>query len=809
MKKICCYLLWSITLLLFSAHNFAQRIHPNNSYDIFRQIKQLNHLTHILYLAAHPDDENTRLLAYFVHEKNYKTSYLSLTRGEGGQNLIGQELGLGLGLIRNYELNAARDIDGASQLFSSTIDFGFSKTPEETFTFWDKEKIIKETRDIIQLIKPDVIICRFPTTGEGGHGQHTASAIIGLEAFNRTIQDKNAFHPQRILFNAFKFGNRSTIKDGQFHIDIQQYQPGLGLSTGQLSGISRSIHRSQGVGTPQIVGIEKEYFEVMAGEAIIHDLIDRDISWNRVQAPQITALVDKIIQDYDFTAPYKSIPALIQLKKVIEKDVKDTFWKEEKIKDIDNLLIHCSGLMLEALSAIPETTPESNLSIKLNAIARSPQISIQDIQWNNASLMTSIALTNDELFTTHISLKIPAEQPITQPFWLSSAHLNSHYQYEFQHALDNRIVNYPELNVVVNIQGEILTIPLPLSYKYLHPLRGDVIEFLRVTPPVVINPIQDVLFLKPQQDNTLDIKLKYYQSYSNMNLLILNQEQSKVLHQIPLPAITPLKDTIIQVTIPKNIQLPSTIICAVKSQDDTYTAAQHYIKYDHIPELVYYTPAQVKIVHPEWHIPQQRIAYIHGAGDKIPETLKNIGLNVDVLPAATLNQSKVLATYNTIILGIRAYNTLEDMPTYMDQLLQYVHQGGRVIVQYNTSNNLLTQVLGPYPFTISRDRVTEENATVTFINPHDPILNTPHRITAQDFDGWVQERGLYFPTDIDTHYNLVLQMHDTGEAPLNSALMYTRYGKGIFVYTGLSFFRQIPVGHTGAIKLLINCIELK
>lgn len=807
MKK----LFWHLFLLLIggfiTTSSFCQRILPQNAYNIHRQLKQLNNLTTVLYLAAHPDDENTRLLSYLVHERNFRTYYLSLTRGEGGQNLIGQELGLDLGLIRNYELLAARDIDGAKQLFTSTIDFGFSKTPEETFSFWNKEKIILETIDIIQHIRPDVIICRFPTTGEGGHGQHTASAIIALESFNRIIKNPNYFQPERLLFNAFRFGDRNTIKDSHFPLLTQQYNPGLGQTYGQLAGISRSIHRSQGAGTPQSIGVQYEYFELMAGNPIENDIIDRNISWERVNASHIGHQINQIIASFDFTKPELSIPALEEVKKLIEKDVKDTYWKKVKLEEIDAIILSCAGLYIEALSNRPEATYNQTINIKFNAHSVIPNTNIIDVKWNGHSVFNSISLEKDVKSENDLKIILPNNLPITQPFWREKSASSAHYAYDSKYSLDNKIINFPTLECTVKINNQTYILQVPIAYKYLHPTRGDVTEYFRITPPMVINPTQEILFIKSNTNNIIECKLKAYEAYNAFTIQIRN-DKNEIIQTELLNAITPFKDTLCQIILKHPEKAGNKITLHILNGKDVYSLSQKYIKYDHLPELVTYNEASIKIVQPEWTLPNQHIAYIHGAGDKIPETLKNIGLNVDILPSESLNKLDILKNYQTIILGIRAYNTIENIEMYMDVLMRYVNDGGRLIVQYNTNNNLFTKKLGPYPFQLSRDRVTEEDAPIKILNANDPILNHPHKITSKDFEHWVQERGLYFPNNLSSEYTTVFEMNDKNEAPLNASLIYAKYGKGVFIYTGISFFRQIPAGVPGAIKLFLNCIEL-
>ncbi len=792
----------------------AQQVRPLNNNQIFEKLQQLNHLGTVLYLAAHPDDENTRLLSYWVHEQQLRTIYLSLTRGDGGQNLIGEELGTELGLIRNYELIAARKIDGAEQAFTSVIDFGYTKNPEETFRFWDKEKLVEEVKAIIKHYRPDIIVCRFPTTGEGGHGQHTASAIVAQEAFEQLKAEHYPFLPERLLFNAFKFGDRNTIKPTQFKIPTNQYNFLLGESYGEMAGRSRSIHRSQGAGTPQQIGISDEYFDLMAGTPIKYNLIDKDISWNRINATSIGKAIEQVIDNYDFQNPAKSLPALIDIRKEIEKlPASADFWKQNKLKEIDLIIFSCAGIMAELFTHKPEALQEEQIALKLKLIARAQNVELKSISFPQNSYQEEFSgqrLALDTVFEKEWDWQIPKQQAITQPYWLAAVPSTFRYQNPQQLHLPET-PNTLMAKMKLSILGETMEFDLPISYKYLSPTLGDVVQPLRIVPAVFVRPQQALIFVP----TTGKVKLQFWiQSnvgrMAKTTLSLSNPQGMSVYNDvITLSAVG--KDSLYTIwldaaTVLQHGYIWTATVTLIDGRK--FNREQRIIRYSHLPELVYYKDASIKLVPKEWQSSEKKIGYIAGAGDQVFEKLKDLGLNIVQLSAEQLSKPNVLAGFDVLITGVRAFNTNEALVQNKDLIFDFIQNGGNFIVQYNTSSQLLTKDLGPYPFKLGRSRVTDEDAKVTITQASDPLLNRPNKISAKDFENWVQERGLYFAQDLAPEYKTMLEMHDPNEPDLHQALFYAPYGKGNYIYTSLSFFRQIPAGNTGAIKLLLNMMEL-
>lgn len=796
-----------ILIFLFSKNYiFAQQVRPLSSPQIFQKLQQLNVLGTVMYIAAHPDDENTRLLSYLVHHDHIRTVYFSLTRGDGGQNILGTEQGAALGLIRTHELMEARKIDGAEQAFSPVIDFGFTKSPEETFEFWDKKKLVQNVVDAIQKFKPDVLICRFPTTGEGGHGQHTASAIVAGEAY-QYIQDynksnkKQLFLPKRLLFNSFKFGSVSTIKPSQFKMDINQYDPLLGEGYGEMAGKSRSVHKSQGAGTPQSVGVSEEYFQFLAGEKMKSSLYDDiDLSWNRVGDKDLEAKISKVMQSFNFENPSLSIPELIKIKEEINL-IKNDFWRDQKIKEINKIILSCAGIMVEVLSKQPQATIGEQLNLSARVIARS-SIPVELKGFGVQKLQS------DSLYDISTTYKIQNTEKhkveYTQPYWLVNVPVHNAYQYDSSYAGVPEQENDISYLLDFKILDQDFKINAPISYKYLSPTRGDVVERIRVVPEVSVEPLADLIILDKNKTNIVKVKIKATVDVPEIKVYC-NASNSETT----IPSLKEGQERIVEFDLSKNAnnKQSDSIKFYAKIGDKVFDKTQHLIQYEHIPELQYFTDASVKAIDKDWKCTATKIGYIEGVGDLVDDILKLSGLDVKTISEAEVNNQSILKQYDAIVIGIRALNTKPYLATTMKNLMTYVQNGGTLIVQYNTNTRLVTDDIGPYPITLSRDRVTEENAKVSFTYPQSKLLNYPNKITLSDFDNWVQERGLYFPSKWDKKYNTLLSMHDKNESPLESAILYTDYGKGKFIYTSLAFFRQLPAGSVGAIKLMMNMLS--
>ncbi|NDC41182.1 MAG: PIG-L family deacetylase, partial [Chitinophagia bacterium] len=486
-------------LFCMAGNSFGQQVRPASSDKIYHKMARLRKLVNVLYIAAHPDDENTRLLAWLVNEKNINTAYLSLTRGDGGQNILGSEQGAALGLIRTHELMEARKIDGAQQYFTRAIDFGFSKSYDETFKHWDKNVLTGDAVWVIRKFRPDVIICRFPPNKDAGHGQHAASAIIAAEAY-KASGDRNRYPDQliytepwqakRIFWNTYRFGDRNTTSEDQLKLKVGDYVPTLGMGTGELAGMSRSVHKSQGAGTPSVPGALTEYFKLVDGENVQNNLFDGiDITWGRVGRNDIGADIKAMADAYDFRHPEASVPALLDIRKKINT-VTDDFWRRQKLAEVDELILDCSGLMLELYTKRMEAVAGETLPFTLQIISRADTaVRLKRIFWTaNDDTTVGAWLSNDSLYKMEHTLTVPAATPQTEPYWLAEAPTSAG-----QFSIPNKeLLGYPEtpnqLNAIVEVQigRHTFKIPVPLSSKRLDPVKGDVVEPLRIVPAVTL-----------------------------------------------------------------------------------------------------------------------------------------------------------------------------------------------------------------------------------------------------------------------------------------------------------------------------------
>lgn len=811
----------------------AQQVRPSKSSEIFRELKTLKQLPKVLYLAAHPDDENTGLLSWLINDKNVETGYLSLTRGDGGQNLLGTEQGAALGLIRTHELLEARKLDGAQQFFTRAIDFGFSKNTTDTFKQWDENSIIADVVWVIRKFRPDVIICRFPPTAAAGHGQHAASAVVAEKAF-KLAGDKTAFpnqlkyvnvwQPKRLLWNTFRFGAVNTTSENQLKVTVGQYDAQLGMGYGELAGLSRSLHKSQGAGTQSIAGIKTEYFSHVAGESAKTTLFDGlTKTWTSQGNADIDQSLDKIISAFNFNNPDQSLPALLALRKKVMM-LKDSDLKKDKIKSLDNIILSCAGFMGEVVTNQAEAVAGENHNFRLNLISRTANsVVLENVKWLSQSENFNRKLSKDSLITIQHDIQIPADATLTEPYWLAKPAVNA----ATFSVPNDTLVGLPEaespLNVLLDLKigSEKFQVKLPLSFKKLDPVRGDVVEALRIVPALELKFTQPLYLVKENEDLrlSLNFKVNSNKQFNNgkVNLLYngerlgggdlksINGKDFTVDYVIPKAKLASIKSN--------QLQLDANFVV----DGITYNKKQVLIQYPHLPSLQYFTPATVAVMKGDIQAKVKKVGYVQGAGDFIPEFLRIAGIQVDVLKdedfygnldesAGNGSQNK-LSQYDAIVLGVRANNTEKKLGRWMPFLWSYVKAGGNLVMQYNTNQDTTVNQLGIYNFTIANKRVTEENAEVKFLNPNHKLLNFPNKITADDFKGWVQERGAYFPAQWDAAYEPLFEMHDTNEEPLQGSTLYAKYGKGNFIYSPLAFFRQLPAGNVGAARLFLNFLS--
>ena len=815
-----------ITALLITgtaAITHAQQVRSASSEKIYHELAQMQHLVNVLYVAAHPDDENTRLLAWLVNDKDIRTAYLSLTRGDGGQNILGSEQGDALGLIRTHELMEARKIDGAEQFFSRAIDFGFSKTYQETFKHWPEDVLTGDVVWVMRKFRPDVVICRFPPSTAAGHGQHAASAIIAADAFKATgdktkyaeqLKYYEAWQPKRLVFNAYRFGSFSTTTEDMFKMWVGQYEPALGLGTGEIAGISRSVHKSQGAGTPSVPGVQTEYFKTVDGENFSSSLFDGiDITWGRVGRTDIGDDLKKIADNFNFRQPDASLSALLAVRKKIVQ-VKDEYWRTQKLKDLDQVILDCTGLMAEVYTKQPQAVQGAVLPFTLHVIARShTPVGITGIHWGRNDTAMNMVIPMDSLLTFDHTIKLPTNAARTEPYWLAASHTGKDM---FVIPTDT-LLGMPEtpdnlnINLTLNIDGADYYVPVPLSYKKTDPVKGDVVEALRIVPGATVAFNNALLIAKPDGTVQADVRIHAYKDIKGASLFVFAGNNKLGVKGITGIELASGGDTIITVHVPAadKAEGDHMLVASLQVDDETYDAAMHLIQYNHIPTLQYFTPAAVKVLNSNWKCTAKRIGYIEGAGDFIPAFLRLAGLEVDVLKESDLANAANLKKYDAIVTGIRAVNVEKRMAYWLPVLFEYAQNGGTLVMQYNTTQDMATTKLGPYPFTIASDqRVTEEDAKMTFVDPQSRLLNYPNKITDDDFTGWVQERGLYFASKWDDKYSPLFSMHDDGEQPLTGGTLYAKVGQGNYIYTSLSFSRQLPAGNKGAIRLLMNMLSV-
>ena len=773
-----------IGLLLITSGLEAQR----NSAEIAAQIKGLKTVGSVLYFAAHPDDENNAFLPYLTKERNYRTAYLSLTRGDGGQNLIGKEQGIELGMIRTQELLAARKIDGAEQYFSTAYEFGFSKSSDEALQIWDHERVLSDAVFIIRTFQPDIIITRFPRDARAGHGHHSASAIIANEAFIAAADPKRfpeqfkyglgPWQAKRILWNTFNFGNVNTTNENQLKLEVGGYNPILGKSYGEIGAEARTMHKSQGEGRPRRRGASYEYFELTGGEPAQKDIMDGvNTTWERLGDAGIEKVIDSIYTAFDILHPEKSVPALVKLRKrMAHTAYPNSSIRANKLGQLQDIIQDCAGLYFEATTQQQQVVPGDKVQVQFllnQRAAANTVLNYLSFPDRSDSVLNKPLLPNQN-FQLDFTLKVPTNMPITQPYWLEQPKTEGMFVVKDQFKLYDP-VNSPAfvMNVSVEIEKGSFIFRVPVQYKYTDPTKGDVYQPLVVVPATQVKYDKEVSLLKDSKPIKVGYQTIEFNKPSKQNTVELKSAADK---------------------------LPT-------SNDAVYTKT---IAYDHIPTLTYFPTATTKIVPVAVKNNALHVGYIDGAGDKLPEALIELGAQVTYLKEADISIEKLKA-FDAIVVGIRAYNMYEYLTDKNEVLNEYVAQGGNLVVQYLKSNQVGIKPVkvGPYKFSVnSGKRVTQEDVPVTFSLPKHPVLNTPNAITAKDFENWTQERSTYQSDNFDSHFEAPLTMNDKGESPSNGSLLIAPYGKGNMVYVSLVLFRQLPAGNPGAYKILANIISL-
>ena len=798
-----------------------------NASEIRLTLEKLNVLGRVLYVAAHPDDENTYLMALWANGSLYDSAYLSVTRGDGGQNLLGPELGQRLGVIRTEELLDARRIDHGKQFITRAIDFGFSKTADETMHIWDHDKILSDVVWVVRKFRPDVMVTRFSPEDQRTHGHHTASAILAKEAFS-AAGDPNRFpeqlafvkswQPKRLVWNTspFFFTNRNLPFDptGLTVLEAAGYNPLLGKEYAEIAAASLSMHKSQGVGSPPRRGERKEYFKPLEGQPMTSSLFDNvDTTWSRVpNSGSIAAKIGEIISKFNPTDPAASVPDLLKLRQAMN-EIHDDFWVPQKKAELDKIIAACLGLHVEASTANETFTPGQTATIKLEAINHSNvPVTLQKAQCPNIgdSMKIDAALPVNELFTKDLSCKIPDDTLYSQPYWLRKRATLGAFAVD-----DQNLIGLPEnppafpIEIVLQVKGQELRYLLDTKFRTVDPVAGEVRRRLVIGPPAYVNLADTVFVFPTNEPKPLAVNVAAATGPVKGQLkLAVPQGWEVSPASVPIDLKAANSETVAAFSVkPTNQESEGTLraIVSIDGRDDS--SGRVRISYPHIGVQTLMPPAEARLVRADVRKKGDRIGYISGAGDDVPESLRQLGYSVKILSEPEIT-AKNLAQFSAVVLGIRASNTQAAISNWLPEVFEYVKNGGVVIAQYNTLADLKTEQFGPYPLEISRDRVTDENAQVRMLAPNHPLMTTPNKITSKDFEGWVQERGLYFPDKWDPAWTPILSCNDPKEKPLDGGLLVAKLGRGFFIYTSYSWFRQLPAGVPGAYRLFANMLSL-
>ncbi|HWR50954.1 MAG TPA: PIG-L family deacetylase [Bryobacteraceae bacterium] len=783
-------------------------------------VAKLGVLGSVLMIGAHPDDEHTPTLAWAARGQLLRTGYLSLTRGEGGQNLIGPEQGELLGVIRTQELLAARRIDGAEQFFTRAIDFGFSKSADETLKKWGRDEVLGDIVQVIRTFQPDVIILCFSGTARDGHGHHQASGILGKEAFAAAADPKRfpeqlarglkPWQAKRLVWNVY-----GSAQAPDYRIDTGEWNPVLGYSYGELAGMSRSMHRSQAMGTSPRRGAQQATLVQVAGEKGASLLDGIDTSWARVPGGvEAGGLLSDALAKLDDAHPEESIPALIAARKLVSKLGGD--WAARKLREIDEAAGLCAGLWLDATADRPEIVPGSTIKVRATALDRgTADVTLRGVSFGGAfttGTSDAKALSANQAEVKEFDWRVPSDLPPTQPYWLLSPSRNGLYQVHSPELI-GRPENPPLVSAVFDLEiaGGRIRIVRPVQYRYVDRSRGELVRPIAVVPPAAVAwAVSAAVFPNAQPKQ---VRVVATSTAPGAGTVRIEAPQGWKVEpaQRPFQAAAADQRFALEFTVTPPARNAAAELRAVVSAGGSESSrGMDVIAYPHFPTQEVFPLALTKAVRTGVRVLAKRIGYVMGAGDEVPQSLAQLGCEVSLLGAGELATAD-LSGYDAIVTGVRAYNVRPDLRAAQHRLLNYVERGGTLVVQYNVvdfrSEDGTLSRIGPYPLQVGRDRVSVETAPVTLPDPESPLLRAPNRITPADFDGWIQERGLYFASEWDAHYKPLFISNDPGEPPRAGGTLYTKYGRGAYVFTAYSWFRQLPAGVPGAYRIFANLLS--
>ena len=830
MKKIICVTILSLGLTVLLT---GQKPKVYTSAEIYHAIEKLNFLGSALYIAAHPDDENTRLISHLSNGIKARTAYLSLTRGDGGQNLIGTEIQELLGVLRTQELLGARSVDGGQQFFSRAIDFGYSKHPDETLAIWNKDEVLSDVVRVIRQFKPDIIINRFDHRSPGQtHGHHTSSAMLSVEAFDlvgsstaypeQFDEGIQTWQPSRLFFNTswWFYGSREKFaeadKTNLMSMDIGGYYDLLGKSNTEIAAEARSMHKCQGFGSAGTRGSYTEYLELLSGEMPeqkISPFEGINTTWSRLNGgAEIGKMVNALLESYDFRAPSESIDELVAIYKKINT-LDDGDWKEIKLEAVKSIIEACSGLYLEASADSHRVVHGDSIEIKVEAINRSNiAMQLKSMKLNSGESLnaSNIELEDNIRIEEYLNIAVNQDQENTSHYWLKDKGTLGMFDVK-----DNSKIGLPETprsftsTFTVDILGESIDFTKDVVYKYTDPSKGEIYRPFEITTPVFVSIAEDVLIFPNDDSKVVEVIVEAGKGNISGQVKLDSPNGwivSPKVENYNIKTKGGIQKFKFDVKPPQNQSLGDLVPMATYN-GKTYSKELVEIEYDHIPFQSVFRPESARIAKLDINTAGNKIAYIMGAGDKVPECLRYVGYQVDEIEISSA-EPELLNNYDAVVLGIRALNTIENIDVYSDNLLSYVSDGGTLITQYNTSRRLKSKDFAPYPMSLGRFRVCQEEAEMRIVNQDHRVLNYPNKISSNDFENWIQERGLYFASEWADQYETIISSNDEGEDASEGGMLIAEYGDGYFVYSSFSWFRQLPAGVPGAYRIFANMIAL-
>ncbi|MGH8066067.1 MAG: PIG-L family deacetylase [Candidatus Entotheonellia bacterium] len=825
----------------------------------------------VLHTAAHPDDENNALLAYLARGVFARTAYLSLTRGDGGQNRIGPELFEALGIIRTEELLAARRVDGAEQFFTRAYDFGFSKSADATLAKWGHEEILGDIVRVIRTFQPDVVISRFSGTASDGHGHHQAAGILTREAFFAAA-DPNRFPQQlaeglqpwqvaKLFWNEFRSsrGSAPAQPSGEVTVDLGAYSPLLERTYYQLGLRAQNLHRSQLPPRLPRHGKHLDGFQRLdvEGSGSSNDLFDgMDLTLPRIadvvragsaarerlraELRAIHTVAATAAERFRPRDPSAVVPLLWQgyerirrLRAMLGTWVLDALATDRidyalnvKEQEFRTALERSLGLEIEAVAAAQNAVRGGALSVSVSMINHSLRtIALESVHlkapagWQVVSApFQETRLAPQQGAELAFQVVISADAVLTQPYWLESPRVGDRFR-----VTDPKLLVYPFAPPLLGaslrwrIQEDGFSGVVDSERAVEFPVAGrgadDAREPIRVLPELSL-ALDPPLLIAPLTDQPLQ---------KQVSVTVLGNVAGDTVLRLQVPAgwtVDPAEHRIAiaaagqETTRRFTIQIPALaaggrfrILAVADFRGQRFSRGYRVIEYPHIRSHLLYRDAVTHVeVFKVDTAPGLHVGYVMGPGDTVPGAIEQLGIGVSLLSAEDLAAAD-LSRYDTIMVGVRAYEFRPDLVANQQRLIDYVRAGGTVIVQYQTlASKGVT--FTPYPAKLSRARVVDETAPVAILEPAHPIFRWPNRITEKDFGGWVQERGLYFLEQWDERFMPLLESHDAGEPPQRGGMLIAPYGKGQYVYTGYAWFRQLPAGVPGAFRIFANLISL-